>query len=108
MCLVSAMTQVVVVWCCSADISSSVIPTLLNSISAPHLLPIFDMASTGCFLFVQVNRKVIRDRLVIWALKGLFLEIILGAVLGNFRSYFPYFGMIFHIKALVSLESSGA
>ena len=60
------------------------------------------------FLFCLLNRKVIRDRLVIWALKGLFLEIILGAILGDFRPYFPHFGRIFIIKALVSLESSGA
>ena len=40
------------------------------------------------FLFCFVNRKVIRDRLVIWALNGLFLGIILGAILGDFRPYF--------------------
>ena len=50
----------------------------------------------------------LRDRLVIWALKGLFLVIILGAILGDFRPYFPYFGFILVRKALVSLESSGA
>jgi F0F1-type ATP synthase assembly protein I len=65
-----------------------------------------DVTSTGSFLFVY--RKVIRDRLVIWDLKGLFLGIMLGAILGDFRPYFPYFGIIFLIKALVSLESSGA
>jgi hypothetical protein len=44
----------------------------------------------------------------ILTLKGLFLGIILGTILGDFRPYFPYFGLIFLIKALVSLESSGA
>jgi hypothetical protein len=58
--------------------------------------------------FCLVNRKVIKDRLVIWALKGLFLGITLGAILGDFRPYFWDFGLIFLIKALVSLESSGA
>ena len=61
-------------------------------------------AVSPCF----VNRKVIRDRLVIWALKGLFLGIIIGAILRDFTHYFWDFGLIFVIKALVSLESSGA
>ena len=39
------------------------------------------------FLFCLFNREVIRDRLVIWALTGLFLGIIQGAILGDFRHY---------------------
>ena len=35
-------------------------------------------------LILSLNRKVIRDRLVIWGLKRLLLGIILGAILRDF------------------------
>ena len=54
-------------------------------------LPVIKITRCGInrqFLVCLVNRKVIRDRLVIWALKGQFLGIILGAILEDFRPYF--------------------
>ena len=79
-----------------------------------HAWPAVSAISGACadlsrqFFFYSVNRKVIRDRLVIWALKGLFLGILLGVILGDFWDYFLDFGVIFLIKALLPLESSGA